>query len=733
MLGEDGRVRVLDFGLAATSESALEDDTEDAVIESSGARRSNIRITPDGVLTGTPAYMSPEQHLGEPTDAKSDQFSFCIALFEALYSARPFPGRAVGEIRRSVLARRMREPPAETRVPTWVRRAIERGLSVDPADRFESMDELLEVLDPAPRSARVRLVLGGAIALMAISAALLYRRALIQSFERQVEEASERTPCTGAAARVEEVWGDARRGQLREAILATGLSFAGGVWERVEARLDEFAARWATMHTRACEATHVDGTQSTELLDLRVACLEGRLKEFSALVEVFAHADATVVENAVQAAAGLPSVDRCAEARGLLERVAPPEDPAKAEAVELVRGRLADAAARGRAGQLLESLARAEGALAQAKALDYRPLLAESLLLVGDTAEGLGEYARSADAWREAYWHSLAIGDDNRAARCASVLVHVMVMQGQPVEARVWSRHASAVIDRLERAQADAGTDHRAGLANHRATAWVHEGKLEEAIAAYREALAGFVETRGADDLMVAGVHNNLGNTLSRARSFEPAIEHFESARRIYERELGPGHPSVAVALNNLGEAYAHQLEYAQAEQRYRSALKILVETVGERHINVGVVHNNLGDIMLKRDEPAPALQEFRLALLIFEDKLGADSEQAAFPLTGIGESLLKQGDVAGALASLERAKRLRGDSAGPFERAHTDFALAQALWRSSESATIRARAGRLADAAIEGFAAAGAHGEPLGAEARAWRAERREQLGRRP
>ena len=67
------------------------------------------------------------------------------------------------------------------------------------------------------------------------------------------------------------------------------------------------------MYTDACEATHVRGEQSAEVLDLRMACLNERLGNARALSDVFATADGKVVENAVSAAAALPSLDRCAD------------------------------------------------------------------------------------------------------------------------------------------------------------------------------------------------------------------------------------------------------------------------------------------------------------------------------------------------------------------------------------------------------------------------------------
>ena len=95
---------------------------------------------------GTPAYMAPEQHLGEAADARSDQFAFCVVIWEALYGQRPFPGATVGAIADRVLSGTIEPPPSETRVPAWVRRVLERGLARDPDRRFASMDALLTTL-----------------------------------------------------------------------------------------------------------------------------------------------------------------------------------------------------------------------------------------------------------------------------------------------------------------------------------------------------------------------------------------------------------------------------------------------------------------------------------------------------------------------------------------------------------------------------------------------------------
>ena len=148
IVGDDGRVRVLDFGLARARESlATPRPTEPAAAPRTGdVGLLSSTLTRTGALVGTPAYMSPEQYAGLPIDARSDQFSFCAALYEGLYGQRPFGGETLLELSGNVIAGEVRPPPPRPDVAPAIAAAIVRGLAADPADRWPSIDELLAVL-----------------------------------------------------------------------------------------------------------------------------------------------------------------------------------------------------------------------------------------------------------------------------------------------------------------------------------------------------------------------------------------------------------------------------------------------------------------------------------------------------------------------------------------------------------------------------------------------------------
>jgi serine/threonine protein kinase len=149
IVGDDGRARVLDFGLARAGDSMT-----DGAVPSLADRVDSLGdpLTRTGAVLGTPAYMSPEQHAALPVDARSDQFGFCAALFEALYGERPFPGDTLPELTRHLFAGDLRVVRPRHDVPDAVHAAIVRGLAADPAARWPSMQELLQVLAQGQRN-----------------------------------------------------------------------------------------------------------------------------------------------------------------------------------------------------------------------------------------------------------------------------------------------------------------------------------------------------------------------------------------------------------------------------------------------------------------------------------------------------------------------------------------------------------------------------------------------------
>ncbi len=158
LIDHEGRPRVADFGLARldggqgpSAPAGQPPSTEPGMAM---AETVQPALTQAGVVVGTPLYMSPEQHNGDPIDARSDQFSFCVALYEALYRTLPFAGDTLASLAFNTVAGRIKPRPAGSHVPMAVHEAILRGLSPSPAARFPSMAELLAALSFDPLSDR---------------------------------------------------------------------------------------------------------------------------------------------------------------------------------------------------------------------------------------------------------------------------------------------------------------------------------------------------------------------------------------------------------------------------------------------------------------------------------------------------------------------------------------------------------------------------------------------------
>ncbi len=239
LLGTDGRVRVTDFGLVRSSDFTPLPVTLSPEPRALASPEAEL-VTRSGAMVGTPAYMSPEQHAGRGAEPLSDQFSFCVALWEALFGVRPYPPPGATADWRLV------EPPKDSPVPPWLKRAVLRGLSLAPQERYPSMDQLLAALAADPGRVRRRR--------LGLAAGALFVLAATAGTAWLVSTRSERL-CKGLDQPVHASWNAASQGSIRAAFAATGSGDTAAAFDLARRGLDAYWKAWASMRTEACEAT----------------------------------------------------------------------------------------------------------------------------------------------------------------------------------------------------------------------------------------------------------------------------------------------------------------------------------------------------------------------------------------------------------------------------------------------------------------------------------------------
>jgi len=539
LVGADGRVRVLDFGLARVASEAPPDPhhpTGDALLQS---------ITATGAMLGTALYMSPEQWQARPTEARSDQFSFCVALYTALHGAPPFPARDGPTLRAQVLAGVV-VAPERMRVPGRLHRALLRGLRVDPRARFTDMHALLSELEGVRRG-RPLAWLGLGVLALGVGAALGGRWSA-------PEEAVPPDMCAGGAARAEAVWGEPRRAAVRRAFLATEVAEAGALWAQVAAQLDAYALAWAHGHELACHAALAGETSAgaaSELSEgpyLTMACLDRSLGELRALTDAFIGDADAVIGNAVKASYKLRPLEECRERPVLALLTTPPSDPATAVQVQALAGKLDEISALLKAGEIGRGIPRAREAAAQARALDHDHTTAEALVLLGSLESLSGEYAAAERSLFDAAL--LAERGDNRAAlaRARTELVFVVGYGLRRFDEGLrWGELAGNTMHSL-----GPGGALEVRLRSARGLVYRARGDLAPARVELTEALALAEATLGPDNPGVATALINLAGAQSESGDRGAARVGLRRALTIRERTLGVDHPDTKRAAEEL-------------------------------------------------------------------------------------------------------------------------------------------------------------------------------------
>jgi tetratricopeptide (TPR) repeat protein len=650
-VGKDGRVRVLDFGLARAdiSDEVTHDDILDGP-PGSGRGSFDAPLTRAGHVVGTPRYMAPEQHRGQDVDARSDQFSYCATLYESLYGDSPFEA-GDDEYRTSVTSGKLRPAPEGARVPRRLRQILARGLSPRPEDRWPSMDALLAELRRDPAATRRR-VLG-------VTAAFVGAGAVVAAATLGTTRKAARV-CLGAEGKLAGVWDDNAKRAVASAFAASGASGATETYARVERTLSDYASRWTAMRTDACLETRVRAEQSEEMLDLRMECLDERLGELGAQVQVLGHADAATVGKAAQAAGSLPSLDGCADTAALRAPIRPPTDAATRARVEAVRARLADGHARQRVAAYGEALGIATTAAVDAASLGYRPLEAEALYLLGDVEDDQGDYKAAEHTMLRAATAAIAGHHDQMLARSLTALVvEVGLRRARFEEAHTWASLAEAAAER-----GDAFV--RGEVRRNLGRLLYREGKFAEARAQTEACLAVWRPVLGDDAFSMAGPLTDLGNAYYAEADYARAADMYERSIAVLEKTVGPDSAQLGANLNNLGDVAAHVGQYDRAVAAVERAIQVWTAGLGPEHPKVGLALNTLGEAWRRRGEPARALPYYRRALAIDEKALGPDSPETAYPVEGTADALRAMGDTKAALPLYQRALSIREKALGP-------------------------------------------------------------------
>ncbi|HYV47710.1 MAG TPA: serine/threonine-protein kinase [Myxococcaceae bacterium] len=653
LVDEEGRARVLDFGLAriagalpSTADGAggPDDAGDDDVEEEPTSNVLTEALTRTGHLVGTPLYMAPEQHRGGTLDERTDQFSFFVSLYEALFGTRPY-------LVRDLQAHALEGKPAPLRagskgadVPARVRQVVLRGLSVDPAARFKSMGEAQAALRAAGQGRTRRLVIAGAAAgaLLVLGGGAVIARG--------------RYGCEREGRALSGDWNAGHGAAIRAAFLATQAPYAASAADHVTKRLDAYADEWRGAAVDACAAARAAGKAGNDLWGRRKDCLARLRMQVGSLVDVLEHADRSAVERSVQATYGLERVSSCASPEAFQAFRAPSE----AGAYEL-RERAAKVRALLAAGQVKAGLALAEPLARDAARGESRASLAEALELLGALRKAQGDAKGAEEALFRAVTAAQSAGDEIGGARVMAQLASVVGKGERAAEGRRWVELALAVVERDGPAP-----DLEAQILD--AKAWIDydERKIDAAIATAAQAVDLREKALPADHPDVARAYLTWGTMLNGSGHPARAEEAYRKALPVLQRALGPEHPQIASALHGIGTMCKHQGRYREALEWLQKAYGMRSRVLGPESPEVAATLNNIGTAEMGLGLYRDALEHEMKALVIIERSLGPDHANVAITLNNVAAARARLGEGAAAEGLMRRAMEIAVKRYGP-------------------------------------------------------------------
>jgi eukaryotic-like serine/threonine-protein kinase len=690
MVGRDGRVRVLDFGLARLAASPRISRRS----LSAFAPPAGPELTHAGAMLGTPAYMSPEQDAGLEAGESSDQFSFCVALYEALFGGHPHRGDSYLEVARSRAGGDIAVPPKLRGLSSGIRRAVLIGLRPQPAERHASIRALLAELEPHALSSprRIAAVAVAALAVGGGGAWLLLRSTAPSS--------------AAACAFVEDegakLWGPERRAKLAATLANVPNGAAAAA--KITGAVDRWAADWTSARRALCVQSQTAAADSANEAHgaEQLQCLERRRTEVDALLTLISTSDPMIVDKTKDSVTELRPPGECKnlESSPLNERE---KELAMPVVRQVLKARLAINAAK-----LDEALGLARAAVDTARAT-HSQALAFALQTLGDTENVNGNIEHARESYRAAAVAAAEIHEDGMVADAWLALVSLSFRDHKLDK----SVDEGLFAAKLATTRSGEASDRVPMLHYVTGTVDVMRGDLDAAIPELEQAIAGWERDPRKNIGNLAPAHNSLGMAYADKGAWDASKSHLERALASM-REIGKDIPQVGTVLANLAVTEVYQDHFDAAEAYMRQTLAIYDKLrpdhplVAEGALNMGMIYAESGRCAQAR----PLLDKARAAL---------EPDKPALAMV-----LLEQGrcarDPSAGLALLDRALAIAKQySVSPREVPEIEFAQAQQLDRRRE----RARAVALAQEARAGFVKVGAGTSQRTRHVDAWLAPR--------
>lgn len=634
IVGDDGRVRVIDFGLArfetadstpaeletlaSGSAAGVESNFEALLAASTGVGPDSPHpavidsITRRGALLGTPRYMSPEQQLLEPADARSDQYSFCASLYEALAGVPPHYRGGWEAPVSAELRRPFREPLRDVKIPAWLLSVLHRGAHPAPQHRYPSVDALLSDLRKSTKRSTGRRYLLAALGVL--STTLLWAASHV--FE---------TPhgrCAAGAERGPQIWSADITSRLEKRLVSTRSLRAQEVWSLVQRRVSSFESQWTHAYGAACDDTFVRGVQTETGLDSKLSCLDARARRTRGLLVSAATSSNITSESLLDALptslAEVASVGECGASDGAIASHSDLETRERFDALARDIESLQDEK---RLRPSPAALADAQALVARARLGGFEVLEVEARLLVASLKSDSGEY-------KEAFKLLTDVVDDAARMSRADVLIDALTKLVS-IEGYALERYDPA-LSRFQAVRAmvallQVPPQKVAVLEMMGAVVYQRKGQLEDARTHFEASRALLESLPEAPKRPLMQLYNNLGTLLRNQGELEQASTYLHKSLSMAKEMLGERHPTVASILNNVANLEGTRGNFESQTKLIREAESVARVAFGEDHPSYVWIKYNVASIAVQQRRYDDALSVLPAVRAQFAKVLGED------------------------------------------------------------------------------------------------------------